>query len=52
MAGRFGSLIAYIVASRTCGSQVIVHVPNFVIVSLPGLFVTSGAPFFLVILVQ
>ena len=52
MTGRFGSLIAYMVASNTCGSQVIVHVPNFVIVSLPGLFVTSGAPFFFVTFVQ
>jgi hypothetical protein len=34
----FGSLIAYIEASKMCGSTVIVHVPSFVIDSLGGLF--------------
>jgi hypothetical protein len=33
----FGSLIAYIEASKMCGSTVIVHVPSFVIDSLGGL---------------
>ena len=52
IAVRFGSLIAYMTASKVCGSQVIVQVPSFVMVSFPGLFSTSGAPFFFVTLVQ
>jgi hypothetical protein len=47
-----GSLIAYITASKMCGSTVIVQVPSFVIVSFAGLFVKSGAPFFFVGFVQ
>ncbi len=52
-AGRgFGSLIAYITASKICGSTVMVQVPSFVIVSFAGLLVKSGAPFFFVGFVQ
>src|ERR1700712_5690116 len=47
------SLIAYIVASKICGSTVIVQLPSFVIESLAGLSAGwSGSPFFFFGLVQ
>lgn len=40
--------MAYITASKMCGSTVMVQVPSFVIESFGGLFAGSGtAPFFL-----
>jgi hypothetical protein len=48
-AGGFGSLTANMVASKTCGSTVIVIWPILVMLSLGGLFGSSiTTPFFLV----
>lgn len=45
----FGSLTANMVASKTCGSTVMVTVPSFIMLSLGGLFGSSmTTPFFFV----
>lgn len=52
-AGAFGSFTANIVASRTCGSIVMVTCPNFIIESFAGLFFSSiTCPFLFVGFVQ
>ena len=51
--GGFGSLTANIVASKTCGSQVIVTWPNLTMLSFGGLLGSSiTAPLFFMGLVQ
>ena len=40
-AGGFGSLTAYMVASKTCGSTVMVTWPSLTMLSLGGLFASS-----------